>query len=358
MQLYDYIYVDLEKAISLYSQLTGGVVEVRESQIDSGRTAENKRKYDFKVFKHDAGGTSTDKESMKEVIKPYHSFLNELEQTLTDQNFVITLNQGTAQDSLRDEGFREMLKRSFAVKASGRCVIEDYERIKRISAAFPDVVKIINRSAQSSLKKSEEYQSMLRVIEEAEQETKRTKDRNQRGKANSLIKKSRKKLEQILENQENVEIPDQWILEGLRTWINTFLSGIVNLRMYPRGDLPDEQIFGHLKKECFCDEDLESLHFTYGSIPTAALTMLGVVASVPPRDEDGFDPLEEFARKGLSDAESVEKAFRGVFRGFDGFEQMIRTSRFPRVVVYPVLVYRTAEPNQLMRGNRHGWGQV
>jgi hypothetical protein len=56
VNLYDYIYVDFEKAISLYSQLTGGVVELRETQTEKGIAADNKRNYNFKVFKHDAGG--------------------------------------------------------------------------------------------------------------------------------------------------------------------------------------------------------------------------------------------------------------------------------------------------------------
>lgn len=79
MPLYDYIYVDLDKVISLYSQLTGGVVELREATSDRLRTSDNKRKYDFKVFKHDAGGTKQDSSGLKETIKPHHSLLSELE---------------------------------------------------------------------------------------------------------------------------------------------------------------------------------------------------------------------------------------------------------------------------------------
>ena len=346
MKLYDYLYVDLEKAVSLYSQLTGGVVELRESQVDWGKTADNKRKYDFKVFKHDAGGTTTDGESLKEVIKPYHSFLIELEQALEDQGFLITMGDTPNSPSLRDPEFRKIVAESFAIKVTGRCVIEDYERIKRVSVAFPDVVELINESAQSSFKDSEEYREIERQLEEAEQQAKAVKDGNKRSKANLLVKQHKRALADLLSTQIGVEAPEKWLLDGLQTWINTFLPGIVNLRVYPSLDLHDEQVFGHLKKECFCDNNPESLHFTYGSKPSGELTVLGVVAAVPTEEEDEFEPLREFDRDGLADTESVENAFRGVFRGFDGFEQMIRTCRFPRVVVYPVLVYRTAKPNK------------
>jgi hypothetical protein len=40
MPLYDYLYVDLPKVISLYSQITGGVVESRESTQENSRSAE------------------------------------------------------------------------------------------------------------------------------------------------------------------------------------------------------------------------------------------------------------------------------------------------------------------------------
>ena len=61
MNLYDYIYVDLGKVISLYSQMTGGVVEIVERSTERSRSSDNKRNYDFKVFRHDAGGTDIDK---------------------------------------------------------------------------------------------------------------------------------------------------------------------------------------------------------------------------------------------------------------------------------------------------------
>jgi len=46
MQLYDFIYVDLEKVISIYSQMTGGIVEVLERSTENSRSADNKRNYD------------------------------------------------------------------------------------------------------------------------------------------------------------------------------------------------------------------------------------------------------------------------------------------------------------------------
>ena len=91
MPLYDYLYVDLPKVISIYSQITGGIVESRETTREHARSADNKRNYDFKVFRHDAGGTTNDKNGVKEVIKPHHSLLAELESELIAQGYLLDL---------------------------------------------------------------------------------------------------------------------------------------------------------------------------------------------------------------------------------------------------------------------------
>ena len=346
MQLYDYIYVDLDKATSLYSQLTGGVVELRESNVESSAIADNKRKYDFKVFKHDAGGSTTDKEQLKEVIKPYHAFLIELEQLLEKEGHLINLDSTSEDSSLRDESFRQHITSSFAMKVTGRSVIEDYERIKGIAKSFPDVISMINKSSESNVKETSEYEEIASQIEELESSTKSIKDRNKRNQATQLIKQHKKSLDGLVSSRFQLEAPQEWVLDGLQTWIDTFLPGIVNLRVYPSSEHPDEHVFGHLKRDCFCDNDSSSFHFTYGSMPTGNITIVGVIASVPSEESEDFDPMKEFIGSELMDYEVIEKAFRGVFRGFDGFEQMIRTSRFPRVMLYPVLVYRTVTPNK------------
>ena len=96
MDLYDYIYVDLEKAISLYSQLTGGVVELRETQTERSTVTDNKRSYDFKVFRHGAGGTSQSLDQDRTTIKPHHALLQELVEELSRAGFMLDLDQTPA----------------------------------------------------------------------------------------------------------------------------------------------------------------------------------------------------------------------------------------------------------------------
>lgn len=345
MPLYDFIYVDLDKVISIYSQMTGGVVEVLERSSEQSQSADNKRNYDFKVFKHDAGGTANDKSTSKEIVKPHHALLKEMEEALAVNGYLVDLTDPDVAKSFRDPEFRSQLKDTFCVKVCGRAVIEDYERMKSIAAAFPEVVKLINKSGESVLLSSTAHLELKTTLDASEKALKLIKDRNERATEEQRIKTARNALGDLLKTATKVNMVDQWVLDGVKTWIDAFLPGIVNLRVYPSLDRPDEHIFGHLKKQCFEDVDASSFHFTYGSFPTENLTMIGIVTSVPAEDGETFKPLAEFERDELADYESVESAFRGVFRGFDGLEQIIRTCRFPRVLVQPLTVYRSVAPN-------------
>lgn len=349
MQLHDFIYVDLEKIISIYSQMTGGIVEVLERSTESSRSSDNKRNYDFKVFKHDAGGTANDKSAIKEVVKPHHALIAETEEALAANGFLVDLTDPMVAESFRKPEFRARLKETFCIKVCGRAVFEDYERMKAIAADFPEVVKLINKSSESNLLASPEYVEVKSQLDSASKALNSIKDRNAHSREKQRIADLRSELARLVAAASKVDLVDQWILDGMRTWIDAFLPGIVNFRVYPNPELRDEHVFGHLKRRCFEDAEFGALHFTYGSFPTENLTMVGIITSVPIEEGETFKPLAEFDRSDLVDYESVENAFRGLFRGFDGIEQMVRTSRFPRILVQPLTVYRSVAPNYFFR---------
>ena len=340
MQIRDFLYVDTDKAISLYSQLTGGVVDVREQTTSRSSSSDNKRHYDFRVFKHDAGGTSGSGDSQKSTIKPHHSLLTELEEELQRYGHLLDLTSDEMPQSLSDPVFRDQLKRSFCIKAKGRAVIEDYERIKKISATFPEVTGFINRC----IEENSELGAIKKQIEEAEKSVRSVPDRNKRALKQAEISSLKETLKTAI-TSSRVGAVEQWLLDGVGTWIDTYLPGIINIRIYPSPEDTAEHVFGSLKRDCVEVADLNYLHYTYGSFPTEELTIMGIVTSVPDEGGEKFNPLAEFDRTDLRDFESIESGFRRLFRGFDGFEAMIRTAHYPRVLVYPIVVYREVSPN-------------
>lgn len=261
MNLYDFIYVDLDKVISLYSQMTGGVVEVIERMEERARSSDNKRNYDFKVFKHDAGGTDSGKNTSRETIKPHHALLKEMEEKLVATGGLIDLTAGGTSKSFRDPLLRDQLKNTFCIKVTGRAVIEDYERMKGVANVFPEIVKLINKSSESSVFSTPEYVAHTGKIAAARAALKTIKDRKARTSEAQRIDGLEEAL-RVLVDSEKMSGVEQWVLDGVKTWTDAFLPGIVNLRIYPDALRPDEHVFGHLKKSCFEDIDSSSLHFT------------------------------------------------------------------------------------------------
>jgi len=349
MNLYDYLYVDLEKSISLYSQLTGGVVELKETQKEKGSTSDNKRNYDFKVFKHDAGGVEHEKEQSKATIKPHHALLQELEEELSSNGYLLDLSTLDETQTLKSPEVRDILKNALCVKCTGRVVFEDYERMKKIGQDFPSIVELINKSSSNTLETSPQYQVIVDQIKSLQNAS---GDRNKKQKAKQQAKELQSNLDQLKASATGVDVVPQWILDGMKTWIDAFLPNIINIRVYPFSGEMDEHLFGHLDSSNFAIQDPTAFHFTYGSFPTEEFTIIGVVTSVPNEEGEEFKPLIEFEKDELEDHESVESAFRGMFRGFDGMESMVRTCRYPRVLVHPILVYRQTSPNKSLKQDK------
>lgn len=339
MSLFDYIYIDIDKAVSLYSQLTGRVVELQQTQLGREGVSNNTRNYDFRVFKHGAGGTEQESELITETTKPHHALLQELEELLEQQGYMLDLGSLTG-STLKDPNVRSQLKKYLCVKCSGRVVVEDYERIKKVATDYPEIAKFINNSAESSIRSSEEYLEISNKLAALESSG---GDGNKKARNRQKVKELRKQLDALVQSASEVDPVEDWILEGMRTWIDSFLPKITNIRMYPFQGQADEQVFGHLETSMFTVSNPTSFHFTYGSFPTEQLTMIGIISSVPEDSEETFDPLAEFGKEELTSQEIIESAFRGVFRGFDGLEAMVRTIRYPRVLVHPILVYREAK---------------
>ncbi len=123
---------------------------------------------------------------------------------------------------------------------------------------------------------------------------------------------------------------DPWIIDGMRTFINTFMPSRINFRIYPFPGCLSFQVLCNLKRECFVEDDLEHLFYGYGNRPNVPLAVFGLVTSIPGEGESEFDPLKEFdSTVESSERVSFERAFRGVFGGMEGMEAMFRVLSLP-----------------------------
>jgi hypothetical protein len=313
MSLQDYLYVDLPKLMSLHAQVSG-----------SGTGAQA---------------------AAEQLANANPSHLAALEAELAAQGYLLDLTQGGVSRSLRNAQLRRTLATTLCVKVMGRVVIEDYQRLRRSMDTLPDDVAFVNKSVQASVRNTDDFrQTELTIAAEAEQ-LKEDSDRDSRAASQSRIAQMKSDLDDAINAATTVHGAEQWVLDGLKSWIDNHLAGIVNLRVYPSLQFADEQVFGNLKRECFVEQNLDSLHFAMGANPSSSITLVGIVTSVPAEEADAFDPLVEFDRETLSNPQTFEKGSREVLKSINTLEQLTRTCHFPRVMVQPLLVYRSFAPN-------------
>ncbi|MCI5151457.1 MAG: hypothetical protein D3916_19125, partial [Candidatus Electrothrix sp. MAN1_4] len=205
MSLCDYLYVDTRKILSVYNQLTGSVISADDSTCTAVHQVEKKKKYDFKIFKNDAGNAVPEGQGAQEQIKPHHTLFQELEQELDSQGQLVDLSGKKMAEKIQDKDFRATLKDTFCIKVTGRCVIEHYERMKKISESFPDVAAMINQSNKAAVKSTDAYKELTAQIKTREAEIAKIKDRNARNIQQAPLKEQKKKLQDLLENHTNTQ---------------------------------------------------------------------------------------------------------------------------------------------------------
>ena len=94
----DLIYFDYDKAKSLNSQLSGGIVSEITRAIEEQGGLQSEFGFDIKLLKAKVGATADEKTIKTERIELYHELFNEVENKLTDKKVLKDLNQALTTD--------------------------------------------------------------------------------------------------------------------------------------------------------------------------------------------------------------------------------------------------------------------
>lgn len=351
-EIKDFIYLDMEKVSSLYSQLSGGIVQSLEASSTSSENSKNLRNYDFKIFKHEAGGTESESQALKEVRVSHHDIYNDLESDLFDNGYAAEIGVDVTREAVDSGEATKIFESALCIKVEGHVVLEDYERMTRIAHNYKDIVGFINNSIKSNLNETPELKELVEKVDVMKEDIKKMKNGTAKTKRKNDLLDFERNLDVLLSSKEIGKV-DDWIIDGMKTWVRVFLPDVFNIRVYPFEDSENFHVMSNVKRKFFLDDNTESVHYLFGSKPTIKVTMLGVITSIPKKEGDFFEPMKEFEDKDLdedgNEAQSFESGFRGVFRGFDGLEEMIRTCRYPRIMVQPIAIYRAIKPSKALQ---------
>lgn len=342
--LRDLVYFDFDKAASIFSQVEGGLLREIQSGVEATKDERSVRKYDLMLFKPEFGGIATEKKSQLETRVLHHDLLIRIEKNLFELGVAVDLNIALNESDFTAELIRSNLIGASYVRADGWAVIEDYERVKKIAGNFNAIAEFIGRCAMQSIEQTEEYKKLQEQLDNARAEANAEKDRNKKTKMLSNVESLESKFRKLIRERVKAEGVPEWLINGIGLFIDTFMPGRINLRVYPFESVPDFQVLANLKKDCFVDGDLENVLFAYGTRPNIKLTILGLITSLPDQFGHPFDPIEEFKEHVVThttEEKAFEKGFRELFDAIEKFERFMRFSRYPNITVYPLAVYRT-----------------
>ncbi len=336
----DLLYFDFEKAASIASQLAGGLRERLSTTEDTGKDTGAGVKFGIPgLADAKLGADYAEKRSTFESRVLHHDLLNDVEAGLQKLALVSDLTTTLPEDSSFPDSIREVIENRPYLRAAGPSAIEDYRRVLSVAGKFNEIAAFIKECTLDSVKKSEEYLVLQEQLANAKQQIAQIKDRNQKAQAKLGLRTVEEQISSKLKAQLE-GVPD-WLIKGLKLWIETFMPNRINFRIYPFRDCPSFQVICNLKRGSFVDQDLEHLLYGYGNLPNVPLAVFGLITSLPPKKADDFDPMREFeVDSDLPDRVAFESGLRAVFSGMDGLESFVRFSRYPNVTVHPIAVYR------------------
>lgn len=337
----DLLYFDFEKASSIWSQFQWGKPEsiTVSSEETAGRDARGSIGVP-QMAEANFGVTEGERRTILETRILHHDLLNRIIAMLSSSGLITNLTEQLPDDTNSISQIRTTIGQAPYIIATGHTVFEDYQRIYSISESFNDLAEFISRSAETSMKESEEYKEIQNTLDEAEKVARGHSDPKQKAPAQRRVTELKNKLDDLIEAPSLAV--DDWVLDGIRLWINTFLEERINFRVYPFLEAPGFHVLCNLKRDAFIDQDLDHLLYGYGTEPNVLLSIFGLITSIPPEEGPSFDPLTEFDQmEEMSKEVSMEKALRNMFRALDGMEAFSRFSRFPNITVHPIAVFRS-----------------
>jgi hypothetical protein len=322
----DFIYLDVERLYSLYSQVFEGVTErIIQSFIDGLQQKDSQKGPLLK-------GSDIETQIIEVSRRTENKFLfdhmyNRLEDKL--RQAIITPHEVTP------ENYKE-ITRETVIKVSGRALIMDFGRIRSFAEQF-------NRLGEELAYITHHSSGMFRAekgeIEDLESRLVELKDKNQRARIEKELqdrKKSYRKALEDLATQKGLHVDEQFM---------TDLSSVTEKLYYDRFELiiipQADSKFGYRgildKKWLRLQPDL--LQALFGSHTTSALTMVGQITYAPEKQVEGESkPLTE------SDATPSDRSMRDAYEGLvDALHalEVITSESKKRVdlVLWPFAVY-------------------
>lgn len=328
----DFIYFDYDKAKSLQSQLSGGLLHEITRAIENENGGDSELGFDIKILSAKARTNDKEKTIRTEKVEIFHELLNDIETKLFESNTLKELRKEF------DSSFNDFLTKvpNFTyIKATGWCTFEDYQRFTTVMENFNEIQRLIYGSAHET---NPEIINLKKEIDDKKKSLKRAHNQ----KEMTQLKITEKKFDELIQQLAGSNLLDETFVERLKIFLSTFNPNRLNFKLIPFDDFPEFQIISNLKNEFLVNGTFENIIYTYGSRPNIKLTIFGIITSCPQPTDERTHPSDEFKyvdETELSVEKIYEKAFQGVFSAIEGLEKFFEVYH-PKVSVSPIGIYR------------------
>ena len=332
----DLIYFDYEKAKSINSQLSGGLISEITRAIENEGGLDSELGIDIKLFKASIGSKDKERTVSTEKIELYHELLNQVEEQLTSNGILKDLNKEYENGNGSFNDFLQGVPNFTYIKSHGWSSFEDYERFKKIMSNFNDIQRLIYTSG---LEGNPEIIGLRKQINDLKKGLKKVNN----PKELARLKAIEKTFDETLEKHSDASLLDETFVERVKVFLDTFSPNRLNFRLLPFDIHSNFQILANLKSEYLVNGDFENLIYTYGSRPNVKITAFGIISSCPQLKDVRVDHNDEFLSYDEADfTEEINynRAFRNVFSTFENFEKFFFVPSYPKIAINPIAIYR------------------
>jgi len=317
----DFIYVDVDRLYSLYSQVFEGVADqILQSYMDASTKTNTQKESMLKGGSLEAQVAEVSRRTENKFLYDhmYNQFEESIRHALLDS------------PEISAENYRDVLRDAFIIKIKGSAEVEDYNRLNKFMEKFNDIGEAIAYASVVSKEVTE-------AIEQFETGVNQIRDRNARAKAKAKHPDKRKLAQEHA--KELGLYQDEQNLKNLQLFSDLFNKDAFEITITPSQKSENVVFRGVLDKKWLrISPDL--LQSLYGGYIEANWVMVGQVTYIPgvelPESNKGSVVTDE-----LDPRPSMRDPYRRMFRTARVFDRMFFEGKERvEIVIYPLALYR------------------
>lgn len=335
----DFIYIDVERLNSLYSQVFQGVVnslvstELNESE--DAHTQKGGKDYSGSTLEARVAAASYKTESKLLHDHMYNLLENRIQNAIIEP---INIDSSNCVD---------LLGQAFMIKIRGSAEIWDYERLKFIFENFNEI-----GLALSYITNFQHRQGYAQLLKNLENEIKEVKKASNRKNEISQLQKQIDDLKKLLDPVEvakNASLHfDESFLKSISSLTSTFYSGGLEVVIHPQG-VSENILFRSVLDAQWLRISKEHLRALYAGQKAVNWIVVGQVTYVPNNDQFASKQVsipttllnDSISKSDSEIAETVRDSYRNLVSAYYELEKSFYESKkLPEIIIHPIAIYR------------------